>query len=129
MPVSEPVTMVAGNLIADAAYPLLSETIAIDTPLYLGSVIAMDPATRVGALANAANQNNLFGVLRDHVMTAGSLAVVYVSGSFIRDTLKCADDTTIDALEPRLRELGIYCRASVRYPSDPALPPSPPAVP
>jgi hypothetical protein len=56
-------------------------------------------------------------VLRDHVFAAGSLAVVYVSGAFIRDTLKTADDVTVEELVPALRTLGIYARPSVRYPS------------
>ena len=56
-------------------------------------------------------------MLRDHVFAAGSLAVVYVSGAFIRDTLKTADDVTVEELVPALRTLGIYARPSVRYPS------------
>ena len=52
-------------------------------------------------------------------MLAGTLAVAYVSGAFIKNTLKCDATTTVDALEPRLRELGIYARPSVHYPSAP----------
>jgi len=117
MAVSDPVTLSPANLIADAGYPLLSETIEIDAALELGSIIAMDPVTRIGSLASSANLANVFGVLRDHVTMAGTLAVVYVSGAFIRDTLKCDPTTTVDELIPRLRELGIYARPSVRYPS------------
>jgi hypothetical protein len=67
-----------------------------------------------------------------HVMTP-SLAVVYVSGAFIKDTLKCDATTTVDALEPRLRELGVYARPSVHYPSEytlssPLSPLGPPAA-
>ena len=80
MAVSDPVTMSPANLIADAAYPLLSETIEIDAALNLGSVIAMDPATRIGSLASAANIANVFGVLRDHVTMPGTLAVVSCRG-------------------------------------------------
>lgn len=120
--VSDPIYLSSDNLVASAAYPLLAETITIDAALPLGSVIAMDPASRVGNLVNAANQANVFGVLRDHCTTPGTLHVVFVSGAFVRNTMKCADDITIDALEPRLRELGIYLRASVRYPSEPTEP-------
>jgi hypothetical protein len=48
---------------------------------------------------------------------AGTLAVVYVSGAFIKDTFKCDPTTTVDELIPRLRELGIFARPSVPYPS------------
>ena len=127
--VTDPVTMSPANLIADAAYPLLSETIEIDAPMYLGSIISMDPATRIGSLASQANMANVFGVLRDHVMRPGTLAVVYVSGSFIAETLKSDPSAPVEALIPRLRELGIYARPSVHYPSDPLpgqpLPPVP----
>jgi hypothetical protein len=66
----------------------------------LGSIIARDPATGIGSLVSAANKANVFGVLRDHVFGAGTLAVVYVSGALIKDTLKTADDVTIDELIP-----------------------------
>jgi hypothetical protein len=90
----------------------------------------MDPATRIGGLVVAGNAQNVFGVLRDHVTMPDTLAVVYVSGSFVRETLKCGDDTSIEALETRLRELGIYARGAVHYPSEPATPTqSPPVVP
>jgi hypothetical protein len=52
----------------------------------------------LGALVSAANIANVFGVLRDHVMAPGTLAVVYVSGSFIAEALKCDASTTIEAL-------------------------------
>src|SRR5262249_4749173 len=116
---------VHSNLIADAGYPLLSETIQIATELPLGSIIARDPASGMVSLVTAATEGNVFGVLRDHVFNAGTLNVVYVSGAFIKDTLKTDTSTSVDAVEPRLRELGIYCRPSVHYPSEPTPPPTP----
>ena len=113
------------NLIADAGYPLLSETIQIDTELPLGSIIARDPVTGIGSLVSAANIANVFGVLRDNVFNAGTLNVVYTSGAFIKDTLKTDTTTSVDAVEGRLRELGIYCRPSVHYPTEPTPPPTP----
>jgi hypothetical protein len=112
---SDQLTM--ANLIADSDVPLLTETIQIGDRLPLGSLIAMNPATRVGALVTATNQAQLFGVLRDHVMVAGNLGVVFISGAFIQDTLKCDESITVPALVPRLRELGIFARPSVHYPS------------
>lgn len=58
---------VHANLIADAGFPLLSETIQIDAELPLGSIIARDPATGIGSLVTAATEGNVFGVLRDNV--------------------------------------------------------------
>jgi hypothetical protein len=110
------------NLIADAGYPLLSETIQTETELPLGSIIARDPVTGIGSLVTAATEANVFGVLRDHVFNAGTLNVVYVSGAFVKDTPKTDTSTSVDAVEPRLRELGIYCRPSVHYPSEPPRP-------
>ena len=48
--------------------------------------------------------------------------MVYVSGAFIKDTVKTDTSTSVDAVEPRLRELGIYCRPSTHYPSEPSPP-------
>jgi hypothetical protein len=110
---------VHANLIADAGFPLLQETIQIDAELPLGSIIARDPVTGIGSLVTAANIANTFGVLRDHVFYPANLYPVYVSGAFIKDTLKTDATTSVDAVEPRLRELGIYCRASVHYPTGP----------
>jgi hypothetical protein len=84
----------------------------------------MDPATRIGSLASAANLANVFGVLRDRVMTPNTLAVVYISGAFIYETLKCDPSTTVDDLVPRLRELGIFARPSVHYPAYPRVTPT-----
>jgi hypothetical protein len=112
---TEQLTM--ANLIADPDIPLLTETIEIDDALPLGSLIAMNPATRIGSLVTAANQAQLFGVLRDHVYVPGQLAVVFISGSFIQDTLKSDTSISVVALVPRLRELGIFARPSVHYPS------------
>jgi hypothetical protein len=121
MPVEEVRTSeyVHANLIADAGFPLLQETIQIATELPLGSIIARDPVTGIGSLVTAATVANVFGILRDHVFYAGTLNVVYVSGAFIKDTLKTDTSTSVDAVEPRLRELGIYCRPSVHYPNEP----------
>jgi hypothetical protein len=105
------------NLIADPDVPLLTETIEIDDSLLLGSLIAMDPTTRIGSLVTSANVDQLFGVLRDNVFVPGSLAVVFISGSFIQDTLKSDTSVAVAALVPRLRELGIFARPSVQYPS------------
>jgi hypothetical protein len=113
---------VHANLIADAGFPLLSETIQIDAELPLGSIIARDPVTGIGSLVTAATEANTFGVLRDHMFNAGTLNVVYVSGAFVKDTLKTDTSTSVDAVEPRLRELGIYCRPSTHYPSEPPPP-------
>src|SRR5215471_14689902 len=110
---------VHANLIADAGFPLLQETIRIAAELPLGSIIARDPVTGDGSLVTATTQANTFGILRDHVFYPGNLYPVYVSGAFIKDTLKTDADTSVDAVEPRLRELGIYCRSSVHYPSEP----------
>src|SRR6516164_2033139 len=109
MPVEEIRTdeYVHANLIADAGYPLLSETIMIATELPLGSIIARDPVTGMGSLVTAATEAQVFGILRDHVFNAGTLNVVYVSGAFIKDTLKTDSSTSVDAVESRLRELGI----------------------
>jgi hypothetical protein len=114
---------VHANLIADPGFPLLSETMHIDAELPLGSIIARDPATGIGSLITAATEANVFGILRDHVFNAGTLAVVYISGAFIKDTLKTDADTSVDNVEERLRQLGIYCRPSVHYPTTP--PPTP----
>jgi len=116
---------VHANLIADGGFPLLQETIQINAELPLGSIIARDPATGIGSLVTATSIANTFGVLRDHVFNAGTLNVVYVSGAFIKDTLKTDTTTSVDAVEERLRELGIYCRASVHYPAEPTPPPTP----
>jgi len=127
MPVEEVRTSqyVHANLIADAGFPLLSETIPIAAELPLGSIIARDPVSGIGSLVTAAIEANVFGVLRDHVFSAGTLNVVYVSGAFIKETLKTDTTTSVDAVEPRLRELGIYCRPSVHYPTEPTPPPTP----
>jgi hypothetical protein len=124
MPISEVTTdrMMPSNLVTDAAYPLLTETITIDEELPIGSIIARDPATGIGSLVRANNAADVFGLLRGTVFQAGTLAPVYGSGSFITDTLKTDDSTSVNALEGRLRELGIYCRPSVHYPSDPSPP-------
>ena len=97
----------------------MQETIQIDAEPPLGSIIARDPVTGIGLLVTAATEANVFGILRDHVFNAGTLNVVYVSGAFIKDTLKTDSSTSVDAVESRLRELGIYCRPSVHYPSEP----------
>jgi hypothetical protein len=110
-------------LIADAGYPLISETIRIAQELPLGSIIARDPVTGDGALVTAATEANVFGVLRDNVFAAGELYVVYTSGAFVKDTLKTDADTSVDNVEERLRELGVYCRPSTHYPTTP--PPTP----
>jgi hypothetical protein len=127
MPISDISTteMVHGNLIADAGFPLLSETIRIATELPFGSIIARDPVTGEGSLVTAATEGQVFGVLRDNVFHAGELYVVYVTGAFVRDTLKTDADTSVEAVEGRLRELGIHCRPSVPYPSEPPPPPTP----
>jgi hypothetical protein len=114
--------MVHSNLIADAGNPLLSETIRITTELPLGSIIARDPVTGDGSLVTAATEAQTFGILRDNVFAAGELYVVYVSGAFIKDTLKTDADTSVDNVEPRLREFGIYCRPSTHYPTSPPPP-------
>jgi hypothetical protein len=88
-------------------------------------IIARDPVTGIGSLVTAATEGNVFGVLRDNVFEAGTLNVVYTSGAFIKDTLKIDASTSVDAVQPRLRELGIYCRPSVHYPSEPTPPPTP----
>jgi IPT/TIG domain len=64
----------------------------------------------------------VFGILRDNVFNAGTLNVVYVSGAFIKDTLKTDTSTSVDNVEARLRELGIYCRPSTHYSTEPPLP-------
>jgi hypothetical protein len=130
MPISDVGTteMVHGNLIADAGFPLLSETIRIATELPLGSIISRDPVAGDGSLVTAATEANTFGVLRDNVFHPGELYVVYVSGAFVRDTLKTDADTSVDNVEPRLRGLGIYCRPSVPYPSTPPPTPTRPSI-
>ena len=100
----------------------LSETIQIETELPLASIIARDPATGIGSLVTAATEANVLGILADHLFSAGSLNVVYVSGAFIKDTVKTDTSTSVEAVEPRLRELGIYCRPSTHYPSEPSPP-------
>jgi len=60
----------------------LSETIQIETELPLASIIARDPATGIGSLVTAATEANVLGILADHLFSAGSLNVVYVSGAF-----------------------------------------------
>ena len=119
MPVEDVVTQTfsPANLIAEPAYPLLSETVQVDAELFLGSILSLDTETRIASLVTAENKANLFGVLRDHVLEANTLAVVYISGAFIKDTLKAGEGVTIDELVPLLRPLGIYARPSVRYPS------------
>ena len=66
--VYDPVEMVPGNLIANGGYPLVYDTIQITQSIPLGSIIALDPATGFGSLANAANQGNVYAILRDHVI-------------------------------------------------------------
>jgi hypothetical protein len=103
------------NLIADCGYPLLSETVKIGADMPLGTVVALDPATRVAALVDSTNKTNLFGVLRDNV-AADQLGVVYVSGAFIADTLKIGTGVTREEIFGSLRPLGIYPRPSINYP-------------
>src|SRR5262249_35002124 len=109
--------MTMANLIADSDVPLLTETIEIGDRLPLGSLIAINPTTRIGTLVSAATQAQLFGVLLDNNFLPGTLGFVFISGSFIQDTLKSDESITVAALVPRLRELGIFARASVHYPS------------
>jgi hypothetical protein len=45
-----------------------------------------------------------------------SATVVYISGAFIKDTLKVGDGVTVDELVPLLRLLGINARTSVHDP-------------
>lgn len=129
MPLPEPLAdeLTPANLIADMGYPLQSETIQIRNPLPLGSIISRDPTTGEGVLVTAANVANVFGVLRDTCFYPDNLMVVYTSGAFIRDTLKTDSTTSVAALEGRLRELNIYAKYAVRYPSEP-LPPAGPTI-
>jgi hypothetical protein len=66
--------MMPGNLVADAGYPLLSETILIDAELPIGSIIAKDVTSEQGSLVTLATEANVFGVLRQTVYNAGTLA-------------------------------------------------------
>lgn len=113
--------LVPHNLIADARYPLLCETRVVDpaatAPLEWGSCVSIDWATSNITLVSAATLPNLYGVTRDAAMP-GESVVCYISGAFIADTLKSGPDVDWVALKRGLRDLGIYARVAVDYPSE-----------
>ncbi|PAD69934.1 head decoration protein [Bacillus sp. 7586-K] len=115
------------NLFAGHEVPVLPKGITLakgQGVLERGTVIGIAKDSGLGKVVNSASTDgseSAFGILTDTVDTGGSTATediettVYVTGLFNSKALVFGGTDTVETHEERLRELGIFLKATEEY--------------
>ena len=124
-PVTSPVPR--NNIFGGQVVDKVHKAVVIDNPtgattlleLKAGAVLAKANDGRL-VLANAATDNLYAILLEDIWVDVGEnvTAAVALAGNFLQSAMSCGPGTTIGALVPRLREIGLYSEGQFCCPTN-----------